>query len=103
MDIAKSIEQLRVLVCGLGAGLLAVSVALSAFAYKQNRNLNGTIGARQRQILQLQAAEQSAGSVVNELAKYSNGKPELMALLAKRGITVTPEPPASQLFSAPQH
>jgi hypothetical protein len=103
MDVAKSIEQLRVLVCGLGAGLLAVSLALSAFAYKQNRNLNGAIGTRQRQIAQLQAAEQSLGYVVNELVKYSDGKPELMVLLAKRGIQVPPASPASRPSPAPQH
>jgi hypothetical protein len=102
MDVARSIEQLRVLVCGLGAGLLAVSLALSAFAYKQNRNLNGAIGNRQRQIAQLQIAEQSLGNVVNELVRYSDGKPELMVLLAKRGIQVPAAATASQPSSTPQ-
>jgi hypothetical protein len=103
MDVAKSIEQLRVLVCGLGAGLLAVSVALSAFAFKQNRNLAGTIAARQRQISQLQVTEQPMDYAVNELVKYSTGKPELVALLARRGIRVTPTPTATQPSSALQH
>ena len=102
MDVARSIEQLRVLVCGLGAGLVAVSLALSAFAYKQNRNLNGSIGNRQRQIAQLQAAEQSLGYVVDELVKYSDGKPELMVLLAKRGIQVPPAATAGQPSTTPQ-
>jgi hypothetical protein len=82
-------------------GLLIVSLALTAFVYKQNRNLMGTTTLRQRQVSQLQASESSLVYLLNELAKYSNGKPELMALFAKHGMQVhptaaTPTPPAPQ-------
>ena len=86
MDVTTAVRQLRVLVCGLGAGLLIVSVALTAFVYKQNRNLIGTATLRQRQISQLQASGTSLGYLIGELAKYSAGKPELTALFAKHGI-----------------
>ena len=102
MNLATAVRQLRVLVCGLGAGLLIVSVALTAFVYKQNRNLMGTITLRQRQISQLQASGSSLGYLLNELAKYSTGKPELMALFAKHGMEVHASAPAAPSQPSPQ-
>ncbi len=99
-DVASALGQLRMLVCGLGAGLLIVSVALSAFVFKQNRNLAGMIAARQRQLSQLQQNERVLDFTVNELVKYSTGKPELTALLAKHGIQMTPAADGGQ--PAPQ-
>ena len=104
MNLATAVGQLRVLVCGLGAGLLIVSLALPAFVYKQNRNLAATAAVRQRQISQLQASGASLGYLLNELAKYSTGRPELMALFAKHGMEVhspttaapAPPPPAKR-------
>lgn len=96
MDMAAAVGQLRGLVCGLGAGLLIVSLAFTAFVYKQNRNLSGTTAARHRQVLQLQQNEQSLDFLANELARYSVGKPELTALFTKHGIQVTPPVAASQ-------
>ncbi len=101
MDLATAVAQLRTLVCGLGAGLLVVSVALSAFVFKQNRNLAGAAYARQRQVAQLRANQQQINYVVDGLAKYSAGKPELMALFAKRGIRITSTPATTEPFSAP--
>jgi hypothetical protein len=91
LDLSTAVKQLRVLVCGLGAGLLVVSLAFGAFVYKQNRNLSGVIGARRRQITQMQTSQQQIGYVLNELAVYSNGKPELIALFTKHGIQLTPK------------
>ena len=88
MDLTAAVRQLRALVCGLGAGLLIVSLALSAFVYKQNRNLTGTINMRQRQSAQLQANQQPVMYAVNELGKYSVGKPELLAIFARHGIQI---------------
>lgn len=102
MDVATAVGQLRVLVCGLGAGLLIVSLMLTAFVYKQNRNLTGTTAVRQRQIAQLQATESSLGYLLNELAKYSAGKPELTALFTKRGIQVNRPPTAAPSQPTPQ-
>ena len=99
MDVTTAVRQLRVLVCGLGAGLLIVSIALTAFVYKQNRNLIVSTTLRQRQISQLQATESSLGYLMSELAKYSVGKPELMALFTKHGIEL--HPPAAAAPSQP--
>jgi hypothetical protein len=90
MDATAAIGQLRELVCGLGAGLLIVSLALTAYVYKQNRNLTAAITIRQHQISQLQSNESSLKYLLTELVKYSNGKPELAALFARHGIQVNP-------------
>ena len=102
MNLATAVRQLRMLVCGLGVGLLIVSLTLTAFVYKQNRNLLGTITLRQRQISQLQASGASMGYLLNELAKYSNGRPELMALFAKHGMEVHGAAPATPSQPSPQ-
>ena len=90
MDMARAVRQLRELVCGLGAGLLIVSLAFTAYVYKQNHNLSSSITLRQRQITQLQSNDSSLKYLLNELVKYSNGKPEMMALFARHGIQVNP-------------
>jgi hypothetical protein len=100
MDVATSIDQLRSLVCGLGIGLLVVSLALTAFVYKQNRNLIAGTIAHQRQIAQLQAGERSVSYLVNALIQYSSGKPDLMAMLVRHGLQVAP-PPSAPPPSAP--
>ena len=100
MDVAMAVGQLRGLVCGLGAGLLVVSLMFTAFVFKQNRNLTATTVLRQRQIAQLQATEAPLGFLLNELAKYSAGKPELAALFAKHGVQL--HPPGAAAPSQPQ-
>jgi hypothetical protein len=90
MDVAAAVGQLRLLVCGLGAGLIFVSLALSAFVIKQNRDLAAATNNRERQIAQLQATQKPAMAALNELAKYSIGKPELTALFTKHGLQFTP-------------
>jgi hypothetical protein len=62
----------------------------------------GTTGLRQRQISQLQANESSLGYLLTELVKYSNGKPELMALFTKHGMQVKPPAPAAPSQPSPQ-
>jgi hypothetical protein len=99
MDVAGAIDQLRALVCGLGVGLLIVSLAFTALVFKQNRDLTAGKTTHERQIARLQANERSMDYLVDALVKYSAGKPDLMALLAKHGLQVAP-PPAS---APPQH
>ncbi|HUJ10988.1 MAG TPA: hypothetical protein VL171_13270 [Verrucomicrobiae bacterium] len=89
MDITVAVQQLRSLVCGLGAGLLVVSLALSAFVYKQNRNLTAAMSMRQHQIVEIQSTQQPRMFALNELGKYSIGKPELMAIFTRHGIQIT--------------
>lgn len=102
MDVAAAVGQLRVLVCGLGAGLLIVSLAFSAFVYKQNRNLTGAITLRQRQLSQLQATDLSLRYLLTELAKYSSGRSELRAVFARHGIQVQPPSAAAPSVPTPQ-
>jgi hypothetical protein len=89
LNVETAVQQLRTLVCGLGAGLLLVSLALSAFVYKQNRNLMGATNGREREIAQLQANQQPLIYAINELGKYSVGKPELLALFTRHGIKIS--------------
>jgi len=103
MNVAMAVQQLRGLVCGLGAGLLGVSLVLSAFIYKQNRNLTGAINARQRQISQMSANQQQVTFVIDELVRYSTGKPELMALFAKHGMQFTPKSGGPAAAPEPSH
>ncbi len=90
MDVAAAIGQLRLLVCGLGAGLILVSVALSGFVFKQNRDLTATTHNHNVEIAQLQAQQKPLLSVLNELAKYSIGKPELLAVFTRHGLQFNP-------------
>lgn len=92
--VDESLQQLRVLVCGLGVGLLLVSAALSGFVWKQNRNLRAQTNARRQQIDQLRGTARQFEMAVNELAKFSRGKPELLAILARHGMQVVDEPTA---------
>lgn len=100
MDVASAVGQLRGLVCGLGAALLIVSLTFTAFVYKQNRNLGATTVLRQRQIAQLQATQAPLAYLLNELAKYSAGRPDLSALFAKHGVQI--HPPGSAAPPQPQ-
>ena len=103
MDLVRAVGELRVMVCGLGVALILVSLALSAFVFKQERDLAAATGNRQRQILQMQAMQKPMAGVLNELAKYSVGKPELMSLFAKHGLQFTPGPATGQPTALPQH
>ncbi len=96
IDVATAIDQLRGLVCGLGLGLLVVSLALTAFVYKQNRNLVAGTVLHERQVARLLANERSVDSLVNALVQYSSGKPELMGLLARHGLQVAPPAASTQ-------
>jgi len=101
MDVVRAIGQLRDLVCGLGAVLLIVSLAFTAYVYKQNRNLSASATVRQHQITTLQSNEASLKALLTELVKYSSGKPELIALFARHGIQVNATP-ASSAPAAPR-
>ncbi len=96
MDAATAIDQVRTLVCGLGAGLLVMSLAFTAFVYKQNRNLVAVTVVHQRQIARMQTNERSVNYLVNALVQYSSGKPELMGVLARHGLQIAAPPAATQ-------
>ena len=89
MSTEQSIEQLRVIICILGAGLLILMLAFAAFVWKQNRNLNAQTNIRLQQTAQMRQVQARWVPTLNELAVYSRTKPELMAIFAKHGIEIT--------------
>ena len=78
-----------------------MSLALSAFVIKQNRDLAAATNNRERQIAQLQATQKPMMNVLNELAKYSVGKPELAAIFTKHGLKYSATPVSERPASLP--
>jgi len=103
MDLAAAVSQLRLLVCGLGAGVILVSLMLSAFVLKQNRDLAAVANNHEQQLAQITAMQRPMVAVLGELAKYSTGKPELTAIFTKHGLRFTPGNATGQAPSAPLH
>ena len=88
IDLARAVWQLRIVVCGLGAMLLVSTLAFNVFVWKQNRNISSQANGRAAQVSRLQASQQSLAPAVNELARYSAGNPELMALFGRFGFDI---------------
>jgi len=101
MNVTAAVAQLRLLVCGLGAALILVSLALSAFVLKQNRDLAAVTNNRQQQLVALQSAGKPMMYVLNELAKYSVGRPDLTAIFTKHGLKYSANPASGQPAAAP--
>jgi uncharacterized protein HemX len=111
LDVKQALGQLRMLCCGLGLGLLMVSLALSTFIWKQNRNITAETNARikqttqvQQQADQIQNGQQRFRPIVEELARYSVGNPELMEVFKRSGLNLTgllPSNPPPSSVSAP--
>ena len=100
LDLPRAVRQLRVLVCWLGLAISTVSLLFNAFVLKQNRDTKAMSDNRAQQLMQLQASQQPLIVAVNELAQYSMGNTELMALFKKYGIELKAPPPAT-LTNAP--
>src|SRR5271154_2245763 len=96
MNVATAVGQLRLLVCGLGVGLILVSLTLSALVFKLNRDMTASTNNHLAEVAQLQAQERPVLNVLNELARYSAGKPELVAIFTRHGLQFTPGTPGSQ-------
>lgn len=94
MDVGAAVAQLRLLVCGLGAALLVLSLVFDAFVLKQNRNLQADSNNRSRQANQIAGMVERWVPAVNDLARYSADKPELAGVFRKYGIEITA--PASE-------
>jgi len=92
LDVARALWQLRILTCWLGLGLLAMSLAFNAFVWKQNRNLLAEIRFRTQQAVQIQDNQQRLRPLVEELAQYSRGNPELMAIFKRSGFEIRSQP-----------
>jgi hypothetical protein len=103
MDLTIAVGQLRMLVCALGGGLILVSLILSAFVLKQNRDLAAVANNHQRQLAQMSAAQRPMVTVLDELARYSAGKPELTAIFTKHGLQFSAASVTGPAGSTPQH
>jgi hypothetical protein len=88
-DVATAIAQLRRLICGLGAGLIVVSLALSAFIYKQNTNLSATSRTRMQQLVALQQSQQVMNAALVELSPYAKTNSDLSAIFERHGLVPT--------------
>ncbi len=88
-DAAAAVDQLRALVCGLVIGLLLSSAAFTLFVFKQTRTLKYQGAARAQQLQQAREFEKAALPTVQELARYSVGKPELLAIFSRYGMQLS--------------
>jgi hypothetical protein len=89
MSVEAAIQQLRTLVCVLGGVLVVVSLALTAFVWKQNRTLGAAASSRREQAIKLQGAQQQLTPAILELEKASADNKELLAIFARHGIAPT--------------
>jgi hypothetical protein len=94
LDVARALWQLRMLTCCLGLGLLVMSLSFNAFVWKQNRNLVAETNIRIQQVAQIQNNLQRERPIIEELAQYSRGNPELTAIFKQSGIELAPQPAA---------
>jgi hypothetical protein len=95
MDLAQAVWQLRMLVCGLGAALLVLSLAFNLFVWKQNRNIKAAAQARIQQLSMLDTRVKQLSRVANDLGNYGVNKPELMAIFTKYGLQLKAADPAT--------
>ncbi len=104
LDMMQALWQLRMLCCGLGLGLIVVSLALTGFIVKQFRDIRAETNARtqqaaqvHQQMIQIQNNQQRLRPIVEELARYSFGNPALMEVFTRAGLNLN----ASQPSNAP--
>ena len=92
LDAGEAIMQLRSLVCGLGAMLLVLSLAFNVFIWKQNRNIQMAEDGRKQMLAQADARVRDLTRIANDLASYSSGKPELVAIFSRYGMELKQTP-----------
>jgi hypothetical protein len=92
MEAGAAVAQLRALVCGLGAAVLVLSLVFDAFVLKQNRNLQAESNNRGRQANQIAGTLERWVPALNDLARYSVDKPELVGIFRKYGVEITTPP-----------
>ena len=92
LDMVQAVWQLRALVCGLGAVLLVLSVAFNVFVWKQNRNISASANGRRQQLMQAEGRLDEMTRIVKDMASYSMGKPELVAIFSQFGMELKQAP-----------
>jgi hypothetical protein len=93
-DRERVLNQLRLLVVGLGAIVFVVSVCFSSFVWKLTRNTSAVAEARQQQLTQVQTNVKRLGAVATDLGNYSAGRPELLAIFRSHGMEFQSAPAA---------
>jgi hypothetical protein len=91
-DASRAVWQLRVLVCGLGLGLVALSAAFNLFVWWQYDNIVAETRNRVHQASQLKTAREQLAPVLNDLGAYSQSNAEVRALIEKFGGQVYVQP-----------
>jgi hypothetical protein len=91
-DATRAVWQLRVLVCGLGLGLVALSAVFTLFVWWQYANLTAETRNRVHQASQLKAAREQLAPVLNDLGAYSQSNAEVRAVIEKFGGQVYLQP-----------
>ena len=94
VDVDEALHPMRVQIVGLGAAFIVVSLAFSAFVYKQSNGIQASVQDRNAKIEQMRRAEQQMLPVLNELAGYSVNKADLMAIFGRYGLQIGQQPPA---------
>ncbi len=84
-DATRAVWQLRVLVCGLGLGLVALSVTFTLFVYWQYGNITAETRNRVHQASQLKASREQLSPVLDDLGAYSQSNAEVRAVIEKFG------------------
>jgi hypothetical protein len=88
-DLSGAVAQLRTLVCGLGAALIVVSTALSAFVFKQNSSLSAASRVREQQFSGLQQSQRIMDAALGELYLYAKTNSDLNAIFERYALTAT--------------
>ena len=100
LDLPRAVWQLRVIVCGLVLAVLAVSLLFNAFVWKQNRDTKARTRSAE-QLREMQARQQQLILTAKDLAQYSLGNADLMALFKKYNIELKMPPPATSTNTPP--
>jgi hypothetical protein len=93
LDLTQALWQLRLLVCGIGAAVLVLSLSFNLYVWKQNRNIVAITNNRVQQVAMLDTQVKRLTQVVNDLGNYSVGKPELMAIFSRYGLELKTQSP----------
>ena len=94
-ELSLAVGQLRALTCGLALAVLVLSVVVSIFIVRQNRNLINQLTAQTHQLDDADVVNQRLLAAVSEIAQYVPTTPELVPIFQKYGFAVqaTPLPP----------
>jgi hypothetical protein len=88
-------HEMRMIVYGLFAALILVSLALNVFVYKQNNRVQAELDSARKQLAQLdqgplQQNRSAMANLLQEVAGQIPAHPEAQQILARYNISVQP-------------